>query len=75
VIALGVVGALGVGIATLLDPMGLRANVWRGGGWPGSPGPSDPETASSIMRTDDILYAGGVLLIGAAVLLAFACAV
>ena len=70
VLAVGGLGALGVGIATLLDPMGYVSNLPRtSSDRLLQASLSDPES----LRIDDVLYASGVVLIGAAVLLAFVC--
>ena len=81
VIALGVVGILSVFLATLLDPMGFSADSRRYGYWVAvQEEQADliheqeagllPKRKAQFLR-DDVLYAGGVLLIGLAVLIGF----
>ena len=83
VIAVGVIGVLSVFIATLLDPMGFAADVPRFGGGgiyevrsqaeliheQEAGLPTERETQ---LRRDDVLYGGGVLLVGLAVLIGYA---
>jgi hypothetical protein len=78
VIALGALGALSVVIATLRDPMGFSDQLI----WPprheAAQGPFvspqfDGEELREVYHSDDVLLAGGALLIGMAVLLGFAC--
>jgi len=82
VIALGVVGILSVFVATVLDPMGLAADTRRfSGGLYEAASQADliheaqaglPAERTKEFRRDDVLYGGGVLLIGLAVLIGYA---
>jgi hypothetical protein len=79
VIALVVVGLASVGIGVALDPMGFGAYAG------GSRSPAVqagifnderfglPPRVKKEFRRDDVLYAGGVMLIGLAVLVGYAC--
>jgi hypothetical protein len=80
VTTVGVVGILSVFLGTCLDPMGFP------GGYLGrvasSSAPEEPTRKQPTgrpperkkqLRTDDILYGGGALLIGLAVLVGYAC--
>jgi hypothetical protein len=80
-VALGLVGILSVFLAMVLDPMSLGADSRRYGSGVTvqaeqadlihemEAGPS-PKRKAQFLR-DDVLYAGGVLLIGLAVLIGF----
>ena len=83
VIAVGVIGILSVFIATLLDPMGFAADVPRfgGGGIYEARSQAEliheqeaglPTERETQLRRDDVLYGGGVLLVGLAVLIGYA---
>jgi len=83
VIAVGVIGVLSVFIATLLDPMGFAADVPRfgGGGIYEARSQAEliheqeaglPTERETQLRRDDVLYGGGVLLVGLAVLIGYA---
>jgi hypothetical protein len=71
-IASGGVGGICVLAATLIDPMGASFSF----GFPGVVArPSrfpPPAGTEKIMRFDDVLYAGGVVLIGIALLIGLA---
>jgi hypothetical protein len=68
VAAVGVVGVLSVFVGTCLDPMGFP-----GGYLPRDASAAVPRERLKRLRTDDVLYGGGVLLIGLAVLIGYAC--
>lgn len=76
-ITLGVVGGLGVLTAVVLDPMGIGPGtgglgVSAGAGFsPLAPYGALPDGMGRIMRLDDVLYGGGAVLIGIALLLGF----
>jgi hypothetical protein len=83
VIAVGVIGILSVFIATLVDPMGFAAAMPRfgGGGIYEARSQAElihdkeagrPTERDTQFRRDDVLYGGGVLLVGLAVLIAYA---
>ena len=64
VTVVGVVGVLSVFVGTCLDPMGFPGGYLARGAAPARQKP---------FRTDDVLYGGGVLLIGLAVLIGYGC--
>jgi hypothetical protein len=83
VIAVGAIGILSVFIATLLDPMGFAADMPRfgGGGIYEARSQAEliheqeaglPAERETQLRRDDVLYGGGVLLVGLAVLIGYA---
>ena len=83
VIAVGVIGVVTVFVGTFIDPMSsLTLLTGSRHSWQSVAKQSEllreeehglpPEVAAEFRR-DDLLYAGGVLLIGFAVLLAYAC--
>lgn len=79
VIALGMAGIVSVLLATILDPMGVSADIPTYGAL-AAQGELIHEEETGLpperkkqFRRDDVLYGGGVLLIGLAVLVAFVC--
>ena len=80
VTTVGVVGILSVFLGTCLDPMGFPGGYLGRGAWPAAPEElgqeqptGRPPARKKQLRTDDILYGGGVLLIGIAVLIGYGC--
>jgi amino acid transporter len=82
VIAVGVTGIVCIFLATVLDPMGFSANnvLSRGGGYPVAAAQAEliheeetglPAARKKQFRRDDVLYGGGVLLVGLAVLIGY----
>jgi hypothetical protein len=80
VTTVGLVGILSVFLGTCLDPMGFPGGYLGRVASPAAreelrreqPTGRRPERKKQL-RTDDILYGGGVLLIGLAVLIGYAC--
>jgi hypothetical protein len=80
VTTVGVVGILSLFLGTCLDPMGFPGGYLGRVASPAAPEEPTrkqptgraPERKKQL-RTDDILYAGGALLIGLAVLVGYAC--
>jgi hypothetical protein len=80
VTTVGLVGILSVFLGTCLDPMGFPGGYLGRVASPAAreelrreqPTERRPERKKQL-RTDDILYGGGVLLIGLAVLIGYAC--
>jgi hypothetical protein len=80
VTTVGVVGILSVFLGTCLDPMGFPGGYLGRTASPAAPEELRREQRTGRrperkkqLRTDDILYGGGVLLIGLAVLIWYAC--
>ena len=80
VTTVGVVGIMSVFLGTCLDPMGFPGGYLGRAASPAAPeeltreqptGP--PRERKKQLRTDDILYGGGGLLIGLAVLIGYGC--
>jgi hypothetical protein len=72
-VTLAVVGGLSVLVAVVLDPMGAEFHFGQVGAFgplSALPGSSIPEGTERVTHLDDVLYAGGIVLIGAAVLVA-----